>query len=138
MVSKNTTTTAAPAAAVALPTVAAPRADVPLPVKTNNRGRASIYDFDSLTVGQSIGVVGKTAKELYPTVNNANRRFKEAKVVDGATVFKTEEVTDPSTGIKSRKVSDKPEMVATRKFIVADVDPATDPDNATARIFREA
>lgn len=131
---KTTETTAAAKPAVV---VAAIRADLTMPVRKNNRGSKSKYDFEKLEVGQSIGVVGRNAEELASTVSSANRnkKFQTQKrdATTGALIFNKmrdatgNEIDNPNA----------PVMENTRHFFVVDTDPAADPDKATARIWRD-
>lgn len=119
--------------------VAAIRTDIPIPDRKARRGSTSKYDFDKLQVGQSIGVIGKTARELSSVVGNLNRKFKTEKKDDaGAIVYKMTEIKDANGTVTGHKNTGKAEMVKTRDYIVEDVDPANDPDKATARVFRVA
>jgi hypothetical protein len=131
---------AAAAAERVAPQFAAIGTAVPLPAKKTNRGSVSIYPFGDLTaVGMSIPVLNKTAKQLASIVSNANRKAKVKKTdAAGNVVYKTKELVDPATNAKTTVATNEPEMVQSAHYIVADCDPKTDPDKATARIFRDA
>lgn len=125
----------APVAAVAktpkAPKFAAIRADlVPPPAgkRGGGEGPGEQYPFGALEVGQSFGVQGRTAKRMASTVYSAMVRFG-----------KTQPAIDKDGKPRLTKAG-KPEMtlVKTRVFIVRDVDPATDPDGASVRIWRIA
>lgn len=121
----------------ASPVIAAIRTDVTIPEKrASNRGSKSIYNLDDLPVAGSIGVVNKTASQLRQIVSNANRKHRTEKRDDnGAVVYKTKPLSGPD-GV-TNVPTNEPEMIATRKYMVVDTDPKTDPDKASARIFRE-
>jgi hypothetical protein len=68
---------------------------IPVPANAKKRGQQSVYGLEKLEVGQSVGVIGKTAKQLQPTVALTNRRFMVDKKDDaGNTMFKIQEVKD--------------------------------------------
>jgi predicted GTPase len=130
---------AANAAERVAPQFAAVSTAVPLPEKKTNRGSVSIYPFADLSaVGMSIPVLNKTAKQLASIVSNANRKAKVKKTdpATGALIFKTKTVPDGQGG-NVTVATTEPEMVQGAHYIVADCDPKTDPDKATARIFRD-
>lgn len=109
------TTTVAGKVRVA-PELTSVRTDIAMPVKRRG-GTAGHYDFNSLTaVGVSFGVKNKTAAQISSIVSKENRRHSS-------------EVIDPTNPAKKIKTH-------SRKFEVFDVDPATDPDGASARVFR--
>lgn len=135
---KPETDTKAAAADTVEPKIAAVRTDVKMPEVASNRGKKSVYGFDDLAVGASIGVLNKTAAQLKVIVYNATKRFKEPeKDAEGKIVYQTTDMKNPTTGEVTKVPTTKPKLVNTRKFSVFDVDPKTDPDGATARIFRE-
>lgn len=111
---------------------------VPIPVVKNNRGSKGAYSFDALEIGQSFGVQNRNAKQMASIVSNANKRFLVNKTDEtGAVVFKTTKATDGNGGLVNVPTNE-PEKVASRRFIVLNVDPATDPDQASVRVWREA
>ena len=121
------------AAEPAANTITAVRSDIKPPEKVRKAGRggSSPYEFDKLEIGQSFGVVGKTKKQISSTVFGANKRASE--VVNGA---------DGKPEMVMRKKRDGTnEMVEKRKplkkFEAFDVDPKTDPDKASVRVFRQ-
>lgn len=89
---------------------------VPMPVRFNNRGSKSAYDFSALEVGQSFGIKNKTAKSCASLVSNANKKHRLSKIDDEG----------------------KPTTVQLKSFFIVDCDPSTDPDGASVRIFRSA
>jgi len=112
---------------------------VPMPDKKNRRGSTSAYPFDKLEIGQSIGVKGRTAEDLRPTVNNQNRKYREEKRdANGQIIYKMTEMKDQNGVVTGRVPTEKAEYNQVRRFEVRDVDPKTDPQNATARIWRVA
>lgn len=120
------------------PVIGAIRTDIPIPAKSIVTGRTgmSLYPFDKLEIGQSFGV-NKTAKEIASTVSSANKRNRiERKDANGVTVMVKTDIKD-ANGVVTSTVN-TPEMVPAKMFAVYAVDPKTDPDNATARIFRIA
>jgi hypothetical protein len=111
---------------------------VPIPAVKNNRGSKGAYPFDNLEIGQSFGVANRNAKQMASIVSNANKRFLVNKTDEnGNVVFKTTKASDGNGGFVTVPTSE-PEKVASRRFIVLNVDPATDPDQASVRIWREA
>jgi hypothetical protein len=116
------------------------RSDVKPPENAAKRGVKSKYPFDQLEVGQSIAIKGRKAEGLASTVSSQNRKhLAQKKDENGAPMFEMTEVKN-AEGVVTARVPDpsKPIMVATKKFAVYDVDPATDPDKADVRIFRTA
>lgn len=129
---------AAPAAAPAKPrilqNVTAIRADVLPPVKAATKrgggtGPGETYPFEKLEIGQSFGIVGRNAKRMNSTVYSAMARF-------GTVAPKVDKAGAPVLN----KKTGKPQMTLnrTRVFKAFDVDPTTDVDGATVRIFRMA
>jgi len=115
-------------------------ADVPMPTNAgkSNRGGRSLYPFDELEVGQSFGVKNKTQKQLASTVSGANKRHRvEVKDANGQTVFKTQDVKQADGTIVKQPTLD-PQTAPGRIFVAADVDPKTDPDGASVRVWRTA
>jgi hypothetical protein len=109
-------------AAITMPT-AAERAKTRKP-----GGNKTLYDVASLAVGKSLAIIGRTAKELSTTISSANRNDKL-----------TDQVPKKDEAGKVMIGDDKKPIMETRqrKFFAVDCDPATDPDKATARIWRE-
>jgi hypothetical protein len=98
------------------PVIFGARADIPMPTRKSNRGGKNVYPFDTLTAaGMSFGVNNKTAKQLSTVVSNQNKKHK-TQVLDA---------------------NQKPVDSWTAKFFVVDVDAKSDPEGATARVFRE-
>ena len=115
-------------------------AAVPIPANAgkSNRGARSLYPFDDLDIGQSFGIQNKTAKQMASTVSGANKRHMvDAKDAEGNIIFKTQTVKQPD-GTEVKVATLEPEKVAGRTFVVMDVDPASDPDKAVARVWRTA
>lgn len=135
---ETTTTTAAPAktGARVAPEITTITANVPVPEKTR-RGAKSLYPFDELEIGASFGVKNKTASNMASIVSNQNRRAMEVKKDEtGAVVYKTKELKG-ADGTVTNVPTDEPEMVETKRFICADVDPKTDPAGASVRVWRQ-
>lgn len=107
------------------------RMDVPPPVKkSGGRGGQTLYDFDKLEIGGSFGVFDKTAKAVASTVASANKRMiEEVKDATGAVIM----VPNPKKPGETMKLTK-----ATKKFVSAAVDPKTDPDKASVRVWRIA
>lgn len=137
----STPVAAAPKTAKAPVVITPIRADLTMPTKTSNRGSKSKYDFDGLQVGQSIGVIGRDAASLQSTVSsqNRNKKYQMAKrdSSTGAPLFNKMK-TRGADGVETEVDNpNSPVMESTRHFFVVDVDPASDPDKATARIWRD-
>lgn len=140
----NTPTAGAPATIMVagkvreVPVITGIRSDISIPVAISNRGAKSLYNFDTLEIGQSIGVKNKTAKQLASVVSNFNRSAGNREVIknpDGSTVFKMQDLTD-ANGVVTKVPTTEPETRAIKEIAVFNVDPAKDPDGATARVFR--
>lgn len=100
-------------------------------------GNKTVYDFASLAVGKSIVVIGRTAKQLSTTISTANKAKSGYFVTDE----KGKNVLIPSADENGNVIKDnngKPVMVKKlKKFFAVDCNPETDPEKATARIWRE-
>lgn len=120
----------------ASPEITTIRADIAMPARkpTGGRGSRSSYPFDKLEIGQSFGVKNKTAKQLASIVSAQNKRYTEIKMKDGKPVMHMAKVP----GTDKRIPTETPERIATRKFRAVNVDPASDPDNASVRVYRVA
>ena len=120
-------------------TIGAVSSAVKMPEVVNKRGSKSKYPFDDLNeVGQSFPVIGKTAASLASVVSGQNRKHKVAKVdAAGNTVYTKLKQTAPDGSVTEVDDKNKPEMVEEKKFFAVDTDPKTDPDKATARVFRK-
>ena len=114
-------------------------ADIAIPANAgkSNRGGRSLYPFDSLEVGQSFGVSNKNAKQLASLVSAANKRHQVDKIgEDGKPVYKTQDVKQADGSI-SKVPTLETVKVAGRVFVHADVDPKTDPQHASVRVWRQ-
>jgi hypothetical protein len=110
------------------PVLAAVRNDIPMPDRKISRGSKSIYPFESLQVGQSFGIIGKAAKSMSSIISNQCK--KEYRAMDGSNPrFHTVEMNGTTVP------TEKPLMYR-KVFTVADVNPKTDPDKASARVWR--
>ncbi len=131
-------------ARIPAPTVIISTAAITMPSadeRAKARGRSgnkTYYNFGALEIGKSIAVIGRTAKQLSSTVSSANKIDAKHFVTDD----KGKAVMTPKTGDDGKVIKGddgKPVMVEKlKKFFVIDCDPATDPEGATARIWREA
>ncbi|NUM72741.1 hypothetical protein HUU40_00125 [candidate division KSB1 bacterium] len=121
------------------PILTAVSSAVPMPTNVSKRGRGgnSIYPFEALEVGQSFGIANKSAKSIASVVNGANKRF-EADAVDAAgnPVFKVQEIKQADGTVINVPTLEREKMPG-RVFIAADVDPNTDPDKASVRVWRK-
>lgn len=137
--SATATTATAPKATAGrvAPEITNVTAKIPVPEKTR-RGAKSLYPFDDLAeVGASFGVKNKTASNMASIVSNQNRRAMEPKKDEtGAIVYKTKELKG-ADGTITNVPTDEAEMIETKRFICADVDPKTDPDGASVRVWRQ-
>lgn len=125
------------------PTVILSTAAIAMPTaeeRSKSRGRGgnkTFYNFAALELFKSIAVIGRTAKQLSSTVSSANKADAKHFVTDD----KGKAVMVPTTddaGNVVKGADGKPLMTEkTKKFFVVDCDPATDPEGATARIWRE-
>lgn len=119
--------------------IVATRTDIAIPAGAgrSTRGSRSLYPFDDLEVLGSFGVLNKTAKQMASTVSGANKRHMvDAIDAAGNKIFKTQDVKQPDGTIVKQPTLET-EKVPGRVFVVMDVDPATDPDNATCRVWRK-
>ncbi len=134
-------TAPAPATTPAKFTVLAVTAAVAMPVKevVSKRGVKSQFPFEALTeVGMSFGVIGRDAKSMSSIVSNANRTATNNPVkkdANGNTVFKMKPVKQ-ADGTEINLPSEEPETVRLKEFVVHNVDPKTDPEGASCRVFR--
>jgi hypothetical protein len=118
-----------------------------LPVKPKtNRGSKSVYNFESLeapktddagnTLYANFAVMNKTAKQLRSVVSAANKKqLQPASNPDGSPKFKMQTLKD-AAGNPIAVPTQEREQEHAKYFRVYDVDPSTDPDGASARVFR--
>lgn len=119
-------------------------ADVAMPSKEERAkskvrgGNKTVYEFDKLEIGKSIAVMNRTAKQLTSTISSVNNGERRIPVLDG----KGQPVTEPVKDAAGAVVKDETGKVRTqpryRVFFAVDCDPAKDPEQAIARIWREA
>lgn len=122
------------AASIAMPTSEQRKA-----ASSGRGGNARTYDLRGLEVGKSLVVIGRTARGLNTTISTNNSRDAKNFVLDakGNPVMVPKTADDGKTVIKGE--DGKPVMVEKLKhFFAFDCDPATDPEKATARIWRDA
>lgn len=98
--------------------------------RTGGRGNKPRYDLSGMKVGQSLGIIGTTKKNLSTTISTAKKR--DWPVVDAKGNPVMEPVTD-ATGA----VTGSQQKTEKRVFFATNCDPAKDPEKATARIWRE-
>lgn len=122
--------------AVEVGTVSTIRKGIPIPVKKGGKGGGtSPYkaNIDSLEVGDSFHVAGKTKRSLNSTMHTFNKNYRVPEL-DGAGQPVTEvKIGKKKDGTETRKTVAK--YTEARKFEHYDVD-ATDPDGVGVRIFR--
>lgn len=140
---KAAQTAAALAADRIAPVLTAVTDAVPLPQSKRTTGlknRSAYADqFEALTtVGQSFGVQNKTKKQLQGVVAKFNRGGYRPKVdAAGQPVFKMQDMTNGATGETVKIATSEQETEQFMHFVVHNVDPATDPDGASARVWRD-
>lgn len=118
------------------PVLTAISSDVPMPQVSTRRGNNSIYPFEKLEVGQSFGILNKTAKNMGSVVTSANKRFMvDAVDSEGKPIYKTQEVK-AADGTVSKVPTLEREKAPGKVFAAFDVDPKTDPQGASVRVFR--
>lgn len=98
--------------------------------RSGGRGNKTKYDLSALKVGQSLGIIGTTKKNLSTTISTAKKR--DWPVLDA----KGNPVMEPVKDDTGNVTGSKPKTEK-RVFFTTDCDPAKDPDKATARIWRE-
>lgn len=100
---------------------------VPMPENVSRRGSKTKYAYADLQIGQSIPVIGRSAKSLNSTVSGWNREFLvPVKDAEGKPVFKL-----------NAKNENEAVTEQTRHFFAHDCDPKKDPEGATCRIWRD-
>lgn len=87
----------------------------------------------------SIGLTNKTKKQIssqLSKINNADANQRQQIGVDGLPVVKAGEPIKDANGVVVSHGPSVPVMEKVKEFEAHDVDPKTDPDKATVRIFR--
>lgn len=127
---------------------AAPMA-LPQSVLNSRRGKGSKYKFDDLAAPvpnpdkpgeflyHSFGLTGMDKKGFNSTLFSANQRFKKQTPKIGADGQpEMQDIKDAAGAVIGK--SDKPVMidVQEREFVAHEVDPKSDPDKATLRVYR--
>lgn len=125
MAKREAPTVIVSSAALAMPTKAEREK-----MKKKRGGNVQYYDLSTLAVGKSLAIIGRTAKNLSTTISQNNKEEWPVLNADGKPVMIQK--TDPAGNKVSVPKTEK------RTFFAIDCDPATDPDKATARIWREA
>lgn len=98
--------------------------------RTSGRGNKTKYDLSALKVGQSLGIIGTTKKNISTTISTAKKR--DWPVLDA----KGNPVMEPVKNDAGEITGSQPKTEK-RVFFATDCDPKTDPEKATARIWRE-
>lgn len=123
---------------------------VPMPERVVNRGSKTNYPFDSLAnVGDSFGVVNKTAANLQPIVATQNRKpgaiKKDANglpIVKGYLDVEMKDAAGTVIGKMPGNANNGAEIdydrLPQKKYFALDVDAKTDPQGASVRVWREA
>lgn len=140
---------AAPKAEKVAPVIGDISTAVAMPTSAGKRGNRSKYPFDKLPApvqGQnppSFPIIGMTAKNMTSVIHNANKNGKEqAKDEAGNLLWQMTDLKDANgnvigqTQAKDGNGKPIPELRVVKEFRAVDVDPATDPDKATVRVFR--
>ncbi len=120
------------------PKITAIVTNIPIPevASQSRRGTKSAYPFDDLAVGASFGVSNKELKQVASVVSQQNRRHLVKKLdAAGNVVYKKQAVV--VDGQKREIDTDQPEMVPTKRFFAAAVNPKTDPAGASVRVWRK-
>lgn len=105
--------------------------------RSSARGSKSLYDFDSLQVGQSIPVKNKTAHDLSSVVSAQNRKKSNyaQKMENGVPVFVVVPVKDATGVVVGHNTTSTPVMEQIKVFFAHDCE-KDDPEGATVRIWR--
>lgn len=107
----------------------------PAKIKRN----ALAIELDKLAVGASIGLIGKTKKQISPAVSKLNAdKANQRNVIDPATGNPVTVNGDPIKDANGAPIGYQ-QVVKTeriKEFDVHDVDPKTDPKGASVRVIR--
>lgn len=113
---------------------------IPIPASVRAGGRRSelVVKLGELPVNGSIGLKNKTKKQISATIsklNNSKENLVQRKNEDGSLATKNgDPIKDQSgTVVGYQQV---PDMEKVKEFVAHDVDPKSDADNATVRIWR--
>lgn len=121
------------------------RADIAIPVSAKRGAKSEIAaKLEALAAPvdgkySSIGLTNKTKKQIssqLSKINNADANQRQQIGVDGNPVFKAGEPIKDANGVVVSHGPSTPVMEKVKEFEAHDVDPKTDPDKATVRIFR--
>lgn len=90
-------------------------------------GAKSIYDFDSLEVGEAFGVKGKDKKAMQSPISNAHKKYKVKKTDDaGNTLYETKTIKGDDGQDRQVPDTEKPKMEFGRHFVAFDVTKGSD------------
>jgi hypothetical protein len=96
----------------------------------SSKSDRSSYPFDKLEVGSSFGVKNRDKKSFNSILYMAHNRYAEPVLnADGTPKMRTKKLKGGGTELVA-------ETKRTREFEAFDVDPKTDPQGASVRIFR--
>lgn len=116
-------------------------ANIPLPISKRNSGvrSALLMEVDKLEVNHSLGLTNKTKKQISSMISkHANRKenLRPKLNADGTAAMKPGEPIKDANGVQIGLTQAVAEMEKIKEFEVHDMDPKTDPQKATVRIFR--
>lgn len=149
-----TTTAFANAAAAAVKKPGAPKAEdrvapqfteivnnIPVPAAAKRGSKSVLAEKLAAlaNVNDSIGLTNKTKKQISSTlskVNNAASNLRQKLDANGAPVVKQGAPLKDANGAIVGHGAPVPEMERVKEFEAYDVDPKSDPQKATVRIFR--
>lgn len=123
------------------PSFTAVRTDVQRPTSKRGGGKSELaLKLEELTVGASIGLTNKTKRQISSTVsklNNATDNRRPKLDVNGQPVMKQGAPIKNAEGVVTGYGQPVQEFDTVKEFSAFDVDPKSDPDGATVRIFRD-
>lgn len=121
------------------------RTDIAIPVSAKRGAKSELaLKLEALAAPvdgkfYSIGLANKTKKQIssqLSKVNNAESNLRQKIGADGVPVTKAGEPMKDAAGVVIGYGAATPVMEKIKEFEAHDVDPKTDPDKATVRIFR--
>lgn len=122
-----------------VPELTAIRTDIAIPevvTRAAKRGAKSVYPFDELPIGGSFGIKNKTLKQVNSVVSSVNRKHLTPKLDASGNIVTRPVTARTRDGVTVTTPGTKPVMVATKRFIAAEVNPKTDPEKASVRVWR--